>query len=92
MRPLNTVTALTLNMKSNKPPKPEHRNLRIPKRLDDMIVDVQQLLNSNSYTEALLWILIDWEKYRYLEEKKRLLELHAVQYQVLQHELERKKR
>jgi hypothetical protein len=79
-------------MKSNKPPKPEHRNLRIPKSLDDMIVDIQQLLHrNNSYTEALLWILIDWEKYRYLEEKKRLLELHAIQYQVLQNELERKK-
>lgn len=84
--------AKTLNgKKTDKSPKPEHRNVRIPKRLDEIIVDIQQLLNSNSYTEALIYVLTDWEKFRYLEEKKRLLELHGIQFKVLQHELELKK-
>jgi hypothetical protein len=67
--------------------KPIHRNVRIPQRLDEMIVDIQQLLNSDSYTEALLWVLLDWEKFRYLSEKQRLLKLQDIRFNVLQHEL-----
>lgn len=76
-------------LKLNKP-KPEHRSFRCPKLLDNMIVDIQQLLNCD-YTEALVHILLDWEKFRYLMEKERLLKLHSLRLDIIQHELNIKK-
>lgn len=76
-------------MKLNKP-KPEHRNFRCPKRLDDMIVLIQQL-RSCDFTEALVWILTDWEKFRLEAELKRLRGIHEDRLYLIQHELDIKK-
>lgn len=66
------------------------RGFRIPVRLDEMIVDMQRLLGGEAnYTDALIAILVDWEKFRYLEEKKRLLELAKLRYQLIKQESKR---
>lgn len=59
--------------------------IRVPARLEEMIIDMQRLLSAN-YTEALMIILMDWEKFRYLEEKKRLLKLAKLRFQLLREE------
>lgn len=43
------------------------------------------LLGTNDYTEALMYILVDWEKTRYLVEQRRLLELAEIRFALLQH-------
>ena len=66
------------------------RGIRIPARLDEMIVDMQRLLGGEAnYTDAFIAILVDWEKFRYLEEKKRLLELAKLRYQLIKQESKR---
>jgi hypothetical protein len=55
-----------------------------------MIVRIQQLRNCD-YTEALVWILWDWEKFRFVLEEERLLKLHSLRFEVIQHELDLKK-
>jgi len=56
-----------------------------------MIVDMQRLLGGEAnYTDAFIAILVDWEKFRYLEEKKRLLELAKLRYQLIKQESKRK--
>jgi len=64
------------------------RGIRIPVRIDEMIIDIQRLL-STDYTGALISILVDWEKFRYLPEKKRLLELAKLRYQLIKQESKR---
>lgn len=59
--------------------------IRVPARLEEMIIDMQRLLSAN-YTEALMVILMDWEKFRYLEEKERLLKLAKLRFQLLREE------
>jgi len=59
--------------------------VRIPARVEEMIVDMQRLLSAN-YTEALMAILVDWEKFRYLEEKERLLKLAKLRFQLIREE------
>ena len=59
--------------------------IRVPARLEEMIIDMQRLLSAN-YTEALMIILMDWEKFRYLEEKERLLKLAKLRFQLLREE------
>jgi len=67
------------------------RGIRIPARLDEMIIDMKQLLGAEAnYTDALISILFDWEKFRYLEEKKRLLKLAELRYQLIKQETKRK--
>ena len=45
---------------------------------------MEQLLGSTEFTEALMYILIDWEKTRYIPEKLRLLEQAKLRFAVLQ--------
>ena len=59
--------------------------VRVPARLEEMIIDMQRLLSAN-YTEALMIILMDWEKFRYLDEKERLLKLAKLRFQLLREE------
>lgn len=67
------------------------RGIRIPARLDEMIIDMQRLLGREAnYTDAVIAILVDWEKFRYLPEKKRLLELAKLRYQLIKQESKRK--
>jgi len=64
-------------------------NVRIAPRLHAMIEDLEILLGED-FTFALEWILIDWEKNRYLIEKERLLRLEAIRYEVFKREANRK--
>lgn len=79
-------------MKSSKPPKPRHRNLRIPPRLDDMVISIQQTLSSPAtYTEALIHILIAYEKKLYLDEMQYIIKEREAQYTLIQNYKEVKK-
>lgn len=52
------------------------------------------LLDTDDYTEALVYILIDWEKNRYYSEKTRLLEQAKIRFAILENlnpKLEEKK-
>lgn len=64
-------------------------NVRIAPRLHAMIEDLEILLGED-FTFALEWILIDWEKHRYLSEKERLLRLAAIRYEVFKQEAHRR--
>lgn len=67
--------------------KTEYRALRIPIRLDEMILDMKALLGGEAtYTDAVIAILFDWEKFRYLAEKKRLLKLAELRYHLIKQE------
>jgi len=71
--------------------KKKWRGIRIPARLDEMIIDMQRLLGGEAnYTDALISILFDWEKFRYLKEKERLLKLAELRYQLIKQESKRK--
>ena len=61
-----------------------HRNIRFPARINEMVEDMMVLLNITDFTEALMYILIDWEKNRYLIEKSRLLELAKIRFAILE--------
>ena len=72
--------------------KTKWRGIRIPVRLDEMILDMRTLLGGEaSYTDAILAILFDWEKFRYLEEKKRLLKLAELRYHLIKQEDKKEK-
>ena len=49
-----------------------------------MIEDIMVLMNTVDFTEALMSILGDWEKTRYLIEKSRLLELAKIRFAILE--------
>lgn len=70
--------------------KKRFRGVRVPARLDEMIIDIQRLL-STDYTGALKWILVDWEKFRYLTEKERLLRLAKLRFQLIKQEAKKTK-
>lgn len=63
--------------------KTKFHAVRMPSRLDEMIYDIMNILETNEWTEALTHILIDWEKMRYVQEKKRLMELLQLKYSVI---------
>ena len=66
------------------------RSIRIPSRLDDIIEDVQSLMGfGTKFTEALEFILEDWEKTRYLEQKRRLMELDKLKFHLLEKEAQK---
>jgi hypothetical protein len=67
------------------------RTIRFPERIDEMISDIQNLLRIGSFSEALIYVLSDWEKFRYLSEKERLLELARIRFVVLSNEKTRTK-
>ncbi len=55
---------------------------------------MMSLLDTDDYTEALVYILIDWEKNRYYSEKTRLLEQAKIRFAILENlnpKLEEKK-
>jgi len=57
-----------------------------------MILDMQSLLGGEAtYTDALLSILFDWEKFRYLSEKERLLRLSQLRYHLIKQEAKKPK-
>ena len=45
---------------------------------------MQQLLGSTDFTEALMYILVDWEKNCYTPDKIRLLEQMQLRFAILQ--------
>lgn len=63
-------------------------NARIAPRLHSMIEDLKLLLGED-FTFALEWILMDWEKTRYLNEKERLLRLATIRYEVFKREIKK---
>lgn len=62
------------------------KSIRFPARIIDMVYDMQSLLGDGNtdFTEALMYILIDWEKNRYYQEKLRLLELSKIRFAILE--------
>lgn len=60
------------------------RSIRFPARLNAIVEEMQSLMNSDEFTEALIYILIDWEKTRYLIEKRRLMEQAELRFALLQ--------
>lgn len=71
-------------MRVSKSNKKVHHSIRFPARINDMVEDIMILHNITDFTEALMDILIDWEKNRYLTEKNRLLELAKIRFAILE--------
>ena len=51
--------------------------------MEEMIKDIQSYLGDSDFTAALIHILLDWEKMRYLPEKRRLMELAQLRFHIL---------
>jgi hypothetical protein len=71
-----------MGLKSEKIKKSQFHGVRVPARLEDMIQEIQGLLSCD-YSTALFYILEDWEKFRYLPEKQRLMELAKLKFHIL---------